>query len=56
MSLKKRENRKRERRNYYICENNPEKCDYISWNKPGTENKQKKTTRKRASTKKTKSR
>ena len=22
------------RRNYYICENNPEKCDYISWNKP----------------------
>ena len=22
------------RRNYYICENNPESCDYISWNKP----------------------
>ena len=22
------------KRNYYICENNPEKCDYISWNKP----------------------
>ena len=21
-------------RTYYICENNPEKCDYISWNKP----------------------
>ena len=46
----------KKRRNYYICENNPEKCDYISWNKPGTENKQKKTTKKRASTKKTKSR
>ena len=38
------------KRNYYICENNPEKCDYISWNKPGTEKKEtttrKKTTRK----------
>ena len=22
------------RRNYYICEKNPESCDYISWNKP----------------------
>ena len=44
----------KKRRNYYICENNPEKCDYISWNKPGTENKQKKTTRKKASTKKAK--
>ena len=22
------------RRKYYICENNPESCDYISWNKP----------------------
>lgn len=22
------------KRNYYICENNPETCDYISWNKP----------------------
>ncbi len=22
------------RRTYYICENNPESCDYISWNKP----------------------
>ena len=22
------------RRNYYICENNPDSCDYISWNKP----------------------
>ena len=24
----------KKRRTYYICENNPEKCDYISWNKP----------------------
>ena len=24
----------KKKRNYYICENNPEKCDYISWNKP----------------------
>ena len=22
------------RRNFYICENNPESCNYISWNKP----------------------
>ena len=22
------------KRNYYICENNPTSCDYISWNKP----------------------
>ena len=22
------------KRNYYICENNPDSCDYISWNKP----------------------
>ena len=22
------------KRNYYICENNPENCNYISWNKP----------------------
>ncbi len=22
------------KRNYYICENNPESCNYISWNKP----------------------
>ena len=27
----------KKRRNYYICENNPEKCDYISWNKPKKE-------------------
>jgi len=44
------------KRNFYICENNPEKCDYISWNKPGQEEKEgakKKTTRKRkTSTKK----
>ena len=24
-------------RNYYICENNPKSCDYISWNKPKKE-------------------
>ena len=24
----------KKRRNYYICENNPASCDYISWNKP----------------------
>ena len=24
----------KKRRNYYICENNPATCDYISWNKP----------------------
>ena len=41
----------KKRRNYYICKNNPEKCHYISWNKPGTENKPKKTTRKKATTK-----
>ena len=29
----------KKRRNYYICENNPEKCDYISWNKPKKEKK-----------------
>ena len=22
------------KKNYYICENNPESCNYISWNKP----------------------
>lgn len=57
----------KKRRNYYICENNPATCDYISWNKPGTEEKEnnkakptrrktsaKKTTRKRKTTKKSK--
>lgn len=37
----------KKKRNYYICENNPEKCDYISWNKPSDE-------KKKASTSKTK--
>ena len=23
------------KRKYYICENNPKTCDYISWTKPG---------------------
>ena len=27
----------KKRRTYYICENNPEKCDYISWTKPKKE-------------------
>jgi len=39
------------KRNYYICENNPKSCDYISWNKPGEENKEKKprkTTKRKA--------
>ena len=27
------------RRNYYICENNPSSCDYISWNKPKKDEK-----------------
>ena len=59
------------KRNYYICENNPSSCDYISWNKPKKGEKwnpeekveleekttQKKTTRKTTtkSTKKTSS-
>ena len=29
----------KKRRNYYICENNPKTCDYISWNKPKKEKK-----------------
>ena len=27
------------RRTFYICENNPEKCDYISWTKPKKDGK-----------------
>ncbi len=55
------------KRNYYICENNPKSCDYISWNKPKPgekwnpeekaevekETKKKTTKRKTAKTKKT---
>ena len=48
------------RRNFYICENNPESCNYISWDKPKIGEKwepkeevqketKKKTTRKKAS-------
>ena len=29
------------KRKYYICENNPKSCDYISWNKPAKETKNK---------------
>lgn len=52
------------KRNYYICENNPKSCDYISWNKPKPGEKwnpeekveleeKPKTTRKRTTKKKT---
>ena len=29
----------KKKRKFYVCENNPEKCDYISWNKPKNEKK-----------------
>ena len=29
----------KKRKNYYICENNPKSCEYISWNKPQKEDK-----------------
>lgn len=32
----------KKKRKFYICENNPETCDYISWNKPGKDEKTKK--------------
>ena len=46
-------------KNYYICEHNPESCNYISWNKPKvgekwTPEEIKKTTRKVKAKKKTK--
>ena len=28
----------KKKRTFYICENNPDKCDYISWNKPKKDN------------------
>ena len=34
----------KKKRKFYICENNPESCDYISWNKPGKETKKRKKT------------
>ncbi len=47
------------KRNFYVCENNPEKCNYISWNPPKLgekwepeEKQEKKKTTKRKSTKK----
>ncbi len=53
----------KKRRTYYICENNPKSCDYISWNKPKegeqyTENKEvaneiEEETKKKRATKKT---
>ena len=30
-------------RKFYICENNPDSCDYIAWNPPSKEKKKKKT-------------
>ena len=52
------------RKNYYICENNPTSCNYISWNKPKIGEKwepqeevitqtKKKTTKRKSSRKKT---
>ena len=45
-------------KSYYICENNPKSCDYISWNKPKVgekwnpeENKQEKTVTKKKTAK-----
>ena len=48
---------------FYVCENNPDKCEYISWNKPkngekwnpeeAKEIEKKKTTKKRKSKKTT---
>ena len=29
----------KKKRKFYICENNPGTCDYISWNKPKKEKK-----------------
>ena len=34
----------KKRKNYYICENNPKSCDYISWNKPKKEDVKKEET------------
>ncbi len=28
----------KKKRTFYICENNPDECDYISWNKPKVDN------------------
>ena len=55
----------KKKRNYYICENNPKSCDYISWNKPKLGEKweepeekpdieEKKKTKRKKTTKKTK--
>ena len=34
VQIRKAKNKKK----YFICENNPKSCDYISWNKPNKEN------------------
>ena len=31
--------RAKNKKKYYICENNPKSCDYISWNKPTVDKK-----------------
>ena len=36
----------KKRRNFYICENNPKTCDYISWNKQRKEKKEESTEKK----------
>ena len=64
--LAKARRKTKRKRNYYICENNPKSCDYISWNKPKPGEKwnpeeaeevkkeTKKTTKKTTKSKKTK--
>jgi len=44
----------KKKRNYYLCENNPEKCDYISWNKPSDEKKKEATGKAKTKSKTTK--
>lgn len=41
------------KRNYYICENNPKSCDYISWNKPKLGEKYEESTDKKETPKRT---
>ena len=44
----------KKRRNYYICENNPKNCDYISWNKPKKGENTQKSEKKQVKSRKTK--
>lgn len=43
----------KKKRNFYICENNPKSCDYISWTKPKKGEKIEETSRKTAAKRKT---